>query len=121
MPAQFNSLGISFKFPDNWTLDNSDARLGRKSITVYGPGGAFWSVAIHAGSAEPAKMSAAVVKAMEQEYDGLEAEADGGNHCRSKSGWFRSRILLPRSHEHRLDSQPAGCQNDLYDLLPSGR
>jgi hypothetical protein len=76
MPAQFNSLGISFQYPDNWTLDDSDARLGQRSVTVYGPGGAFWSVAIHTGSgADPAKMSIAVVEAMRQEYDSLEAEA----------------------------------------------
>jgi hypothetical protein len=74
MPAKFDSLGIAFQYPDNWTLDDSDARLGRKSVTVYGPGGAFWSVAIHPGSADPAKMSAAVVEAMKQEYDSLDAE-----------------------------------------------
>jgi hypothetical protein len=74
MPAQFNSLGISFQYPDNWTLDDSDARLGRKSVTVYGPGGAFWSVTIHVGHADPNEVSAAVVEAMKQEYDSLEAE-----------------------------------------------
>jgi hypothetical protein len=74
MPARFDSLGISFQYPDNWTLDDSDALLGRKSVTVYSPGGAFWSVAIHFGSAEPAKLVAAVVDAMRQEYEGLEAE-----------------------------------------------
>ena len=41
MPARFDSLGISFQYPDNWTLDDSDARLGRKSVTVYGPEGPF--------------------------------------------------------------------------------
>ena len=51
MPAEFNNLGISFQYPDNWTLDDSDARLGRTSVTVYGRGGAFWSMAIHAGAA----------------------------------------------------------------------
>jgi hypothetical protein len=74
MPAQFNSLGISFQYPDNWTLDDSDARLGRKSVTVYEPGGAFWSVTIHVGHADPSKVSAAVVDVMKQEYDSLEAE-----------------------------------------------
>ncbi len=73
MPAQFNSLGISFQYPDNWTLDDSDALLGRKSVTVYSPGGAFWSVAIHSGVAEPAKLAAAVVDTMKKEYQGLEA------------------------------------------------
>jgi hypothetical protein len=74
MPATFNSLGISFQYPDNWTLDDSDALLGRKSVTVYSPGGAFWTVAIHSGSADPAKLAAAIVETMKQTYEGLEAE-----------------------------------------------
>ncbi len=74
MPAHFDGLGISFQYPDNWTLDDSDALLGRKSVTVYSPGGAFWSVAIHSGNAEPAKLAAVVVDAMKQEYQGLEAQ-----------------------------------------------
>jgi hypothetical protein len=74
MPARFASLGISFQYPDNWTLDDSDAVLGRKSVTVYSPGGAFWSVAIQTGSAEPDKLAAAIVKTMQNEYQGLEAE-----------------------------------------------
>ena len=74
MPALFNSLGISFQYPDNWTLDDSDAVLGRKSVTVYSPGGAFWSVAIQPGTADPAKVAAAVVDVMRREYEGLEVE-----------------------------------------------
>ena len=74
MPATFDSLGISFQYPDNWTLDDSDALLGRKSVTVYSPGGAFWTVAIHSGSADPAKLALAIVDTMKQTYEGLEAE-----------------------------------------------
>ncbi len=74
MPARFNSLGISFQYPENWTLDDSDAILGRHSVTVISPGGAFWSVAIHSGSADPGKLAATAVEAMRQEYEGLEAE-----------------------------------------------
>lgn len=74
MPARFDKLGVSFQYPDNWTLDDSDARLGRQSVTVYSPGGGFWSVAIHSGSAEPAELAAAVVEAMRKEYGWLEAE-----------------------------------------------
>jgi hypothetical protein len=74
MPAIFDRLGISFQYPENWTLDDADALLGRQSVTIYSPGGAFWSVAIHPGSADPAKLIAAVVDAMRQEYQGLEAE-----------------------------------------------
>jgi hypothetical protein len=75
MPANFNSLGVSFQYPDNWTLDDSDALLGRRFVTVYSPGGAFWSVAVHSGTADPANLAAGVVEAMKQEYQGLEVEA----------------------------------------------
>jgi hypothetical protein len=74
MPARFDKLGISFQYPDNWTLDDSDALLGRKSVTVYSPGGAFWTVAIHPGSADPAKLAATVLDAMKKEYPGLEID-----------------------------------------------
>jgi len=74
MPAKFDGLGIQFQYPENWTLDESDALLGRKSITVYSPGGAFWSVTIHSGTADPDKLAKAIVDAMKQEYDGLESE-----------------------------------------------
>jgi hypothetical protein len=74
MPKCFDSLGISFQYPDNWRLDDSDAVLGRRSVTVYSPGGAFWSVAIHPSTADAAKMAKGVVDAMRKEYDSLEVE-----------------------------------------------
>jgi hypothetical protein len=74
MPATFNGLGIQFQYPDNWKLDDSDAMLGRKSITVYSPGGAFWTVAVHSGTADPGKMVEAIVKTMQKVYEGLETE-----------------------------------------------
>jgi hypothetical protein len=74
MPARFDKLGISFQYPDNWTLDDSDALLGRTSVTIYSPGGAFWTVAIHSGSVDPAKLAAAVLDAMKKEYPGLEID-----------------------------------------------
>jgi hypothetical protein len=74
MPARFDSLGISFQYPDNWTLDDSDALLGRRSVTVYSPGGGFWSVTVQTGSADPDKLNAVVVETLKKEYDSLEAE-----------------------------------------------
>lgn len=74
MPARFDKLGISFQYPENWALDDSDALLGRKSVTVYSPGGAFWSIAIHPAKADPAKLAATVVEAMKKEYAGIEVD-----------------------------------------------
>lgn len=74
MPARFAKLGISFQYPDNWTLDEEDALAGRQSVTVYSPGGAFWSVAVHPRSADPARLAQGAFDAMRQEYEELDAE-----------------------------------------------
>ena len=73
MPAEFNKLGVSFLYPDNWTLDENDARSGRDSVTVYSPGGAFWSISVHLPSIDPAGLAETAVKAMKGEYEDLEA------------------------------------------------
>jgi len=74
MPCQFDKLGISFQYPDNWTLDEEDALAGRPSVTVFSPRGAFWSVSVHPRSADPAGLAKAVVETMENEYTDLESE-----------------------------------------------
>lgn len=74
MPARFDSPGISFQYPDNWTLDEEDALAGSRAVTVYSPGGAFWSVSVHPGSVDPIELAKAALKAMKQEYRELDAE-----------------------------------------------
>jgi len=74
MPESFNKLGISFQYPENWTLDEADAEAGRDSVTVYSPGGGFWSVAAHPGSADPVDLVNGVVDVMKAEYSTLEVE-----------------------------------------------
>jgi hypothetical protein len=74
VPVRFQKLGISFQYPDNWTLDEEDALAGYRSVTVYSPGGAFWTVAMHPPSVDPTRLAEAAVDAMKQEYEELEAE-----------------------------------------------
>ena len=74
MPAEFRKLGILFQYPDNWSLDENDALAGRRSVTVYSPGGAFWSISVHPRSTDPARLAKAAVDAMEAEYAELEVE-----------------------------------------------
>ena len=74
MPCQFSKFGISFLYPDNWTLDEEDALAGKRSVTVISPGGAFWSVSIHPRSADPVRLAKAVVHTMQKEYEDLESE-----------------------------------------------
>ena len=74
MPATFDNLGITFQYPDNWQLDEEEIRGGQSAVTVFSPGGAFWSVAVHTASAAPARMAQAALDAMRKEYEDLEAE-----------------------------------------------
>lgn len=74
MPAEFNKLGISFQYPETWALDEDDALAGRRSVTVYSPGGAFWSVSVHPRSADPIRLAEAAVGVMKEEYEDLEVE-----------------------------------------------
>jgi hypothetical protein len=74
MPAEFNKLGISFQYPENWTLDEDDALAGGQSVTVYSPGGAFWTISVHPRAADPVELAEAAVNAMKEEYEELEVE-----------------------------------------------
>jgi len=75
MPATFQKLGITFQYPDNWSLDEEDALAGRGAVTVYSPnGGAFWTVAVDESRSEPTELARAAADAMKEEYEGLESE-----------------------------------------------
>jgi len=75
MPCQFDKLGISFQYPENWRLEEEVTLADRRSVTVYSPGGAFWSISVHPRSADPAHLAKAVVDTMSSEYEDLESEA----------------------------------------------
>lgn len=72
MPAKCELPGFCFQYPENWSLENDDTVAAGDSVTVYSPGGAFWSVARYPRSTDPAKLARAAVDAMRQEYDSLE-------------------------------------------------
>jgi hypothetical protein len=74
MPAVFEKMGIRFLFPDNWTLDESEMLEGNNTVSVYSPGGAFWSVTLHPPGVDPAQLVATAVAAMRQIYDALDEE-----------------------------------------------
>ncbi|HEV2968710.1 MAG TPA: hypothetical protein VGY55_01900 [Pirellulales bacterium] len=73
MPAVFDRLGVHFQYPENWTLEAANEADGEE-VTVYSPGGAFWSLTIHERG-DPVELMDIVVDAMREEYDELDAEA----------------------------------------------
>jgi len=74
MPAVYDKMGIRFQYPDNWTVDEGEALTERNSVSVYSPGGAFWTVVVCPPSEDPGKLADDVLGAMRQEYDNLDAE-----------------------------------------------
>ncbi len=75
MPSEWRFEGISFQYPENWSLDEEDIAAGQRSVTVYSPGGGFWSLCIYPSSVDPKQLAEAAALAMREEYEGLEAEA----------------------------------------------
>ena len=47
MPALFDRYGISFAYPENWSLDDSEDGIPFPCVTVSSPQTAFWSLSIH--------------------------------------------------------------------------
>jgi hypothetical protein len=79
----FNRFGLAFDYPDNWSVDTDDSADRYATVTVYAPGGGFWSVSGHASGGDPRELSAAVVVQMKTEYQDLDSEAasdDVGGH-----------------------------------------
>ncbi|HEX3869637.1 MAG TPA: hypothetical protein VHV77_04290 [Pirellulales bacterium] len=74
MPAIYEKLGIRFFYPDNWELDESEVLDGNNTVSVYSPGGAFWSIIMHPPGLEPEDLVDAALEAMHQEYDEVDAE-----------------------------------------------
>ncbi len=81
MPETYQKLGLAFQYPENWMLDESEAQdelqVGAdaaRSVSVYSPGGGFWTVASHRAESDPREFVDATLDTMRQEYDNLDAE-----------------------------------------------
>ncbi|MCA9269309.1 MAG: hypothetical protein KDA41_12595 [Planctomycetales bacterium] len=74
MTAIFDKLGIRFSYPDNWTLDESEALEGNRAVSVYSPEGAFWAVVAHEPDVSPEELAATALATMRGQYDELDAE-----------------------------------------------
>jgi hypothetical protein len=74
MQANFDKLGINFQYPDNWTLEADSVLSGEPSVSVYSPGGAFWSVTVHESNRDPKELVSAVLDTLRGMYDEVDAE-----------------------------------------------
>jgi hypothetical protein len=80
MPAVYENAGLCFEYPENWLLEAGSSVDGESpgdedSVTVYSPGGSFWTVVRHPGGKDPKPYVEAALQAMQEEYDEIDVEA----------------------------------------------
>jgi len=69
MPAEYRANGISFAYPENWHLDETEMAEGELTIHLSSPGGAFWMVTISPVKTSPEKLTKQALDAILSEYD----------------------------------------------------
>ena len=74
MPSEFKGLGISFLYPENWTLDEERTARGRGAVTIYSPGGAFLSISVYPRGSDPIALAKQAVEGVQEEYAEVDVE-----------------------------------------------
>jgi hypothetical protein len=74
MPRKYKADGLSFQYPENWSLEREDAE-GGWTVSVQSPETAFVLITCDREHPPPEQMAATVLEALRAEYPGLEADA----------------------------------------------
>ncbi|MDA7978684.1 MAG: hypothetical protein MPJ50_07935 [Pirellulales bacterium] len=75
MSAVYNKAGLSFVYPSNWTIDESEGGEGQRgAVTAQSGEGAFWTVIRESSATEPEFAAQTALEALKDEYDELDAE-----------------------------------------------
>lgn len=78
----YDDHGIRFRYPPFWEVqeqENEDQLM----ITVSSPGTSFWSVGLFHAKPSPAEVAEAVLSALREEYEELDAYAVHEEFCHS--------------------------------------
>jgi hypothetical protein len=73
MNKQFNEAGVSFRYPDNWTLEREDVEHGW-AVSLQSPDTAFLIISCDEEMPEPEQVAEAVLEDLRSTYPELDAE-----------------------------------------------
>jgi hypothetical protein len=73
MSKQFDADGVSFRYPDNWTLEREDSEQGW-TVSVQSPETAFVVLCFDQTMPVPEDMAETALEALKEDYPDLEAE-----------------------------------------------
>jgi hypothetical protein len=74
MPATFDSFGIKFLYPDNWSLLGREESEGQEGVTLELPSGGFFSIERAREGERPDAILEAVAASFEKDYGEVERE-----------------------------------------------
>ncbi len=89
MPGTFDKSGLTFAYPDNWTIEE-DNEPGTAEVvaTALSPNTAFWTVSRYEGYRDVRDLANCVLEAMQTEYPQVEVdELEGDRHGVSTIGY----------------------------------
>lgn len=75
MPTTYEKFGISFLYPENWTIGDEQASYPPYEVTLQCPGGGFWMLRVYTRFQDPPALLAEVLDSMTAEYEEIESEA----------------------------------------------
>ena len=83
MPAEFENFGISFQYPDNWSMEESPSDFDEQSpasgqgkeVAVSSPQTAFWHLCQYPGEANLESLFDEALGALRSDYKAIEVEA----------------------------------------------
>jgi len=73
MAAEFSDSGVSFRYPETWTLEREETESGWV-VSVNGPGTAFVTVCLREDRPKVQDLSRAVLDTLREDYPELEAD-----------------------------------------------
>jgi hypothetical protein len=74
MPATFESFGIKFLYPDNWTVADRDQSDGNEGVTLELPSGGFFTIERESVGQLIEELIAEIAESIGQDYGEVERE-----------------------------------------------
>ena len=74
MPATFESFGIKFLYPDNWTVSERDEMEGSDGVTLELPSGGFFTVEREHEGQLAEELIEQIADSIEEDYGEVERE-----------------------------------------------
>ena len=75
MPATFDSFGVKFLYPDNWTLLDRAEHEDENGTTLELPSGGFFTIERVDSDSDPEVLIDEVAKTLQAEYNEIEKES----------------------------------------------